>query len=150
MDDNTGYRVWGVPRESGRLYLTRTRSKTMWVAQVPASYEHQKVTAEALTLVPVHVRSVRYADGRADYSVTLLAAHTQAGQVFPIGPVTALPFGLRSTSRKGMALRPAEIASLPPGSYTLYFRGRDQKVQAVPLVIAANADKKVLDLVFKS
>lgn len=150
LDDNSGYRVWGVPRESGHLYLTRTRSKTMWVAKVPASYERQEVTAETLRLVPVHVRSVRYADGRADYSVTLLAAQKQDGEAFPIGPVITLPFGLRSTSRKGMALRPAEIASLPPGSYTLYFRGRDHTVQAVPVVITANADKKVLDLVFES
>lgn len=150
LDDNSGYHVRGVPRESGRLYLSRMRSKTMWVADVPSSYERQEVEAEELSLVPVHVRSVRYTDGRADYAVTLLAAHKQDGTAFPIGPVSARHFGLRSTARKGMALRPAEVASLPPGSYTLYFKGRDHKVQAVPIEIAAHADKKLLDLVFKS
>ena len=149
LDDNTGYRVWGVPRAAGHLYLTRTRAKRMWFAQVPASYEHQEVTAEEVKLVPVHVRSARYKDGRSDYAVTLLAAHRSNGSAFPIGPVIRLPFGLRSTSRKGMALRPAEVASLPPGSYTLYFQGRDQKVQAVPVTISANADKVVLDLIFE-
>ena len=150
LDDNSGYRVWGVPRDSGRLYLTRMRSKTMWVADVPSSYEQQQVQAEELSLIPVHVRSVRYTDGRADYGVTLLAVHKQDGTAFPIGPITTLPFGLRSTARKGMALRPAEVTALPPGSYTLYFKGRNHKVQAVPLVLAANTDKKLLDLVFKS
>jgi len=150
LDDNTGYRVWGVPRAAGHLYLTRTRSKRMWIAEVPASYERQEVTAEEVTLVPVHVRSARYKDGRSDYAVTLLAAHRSNGSAFPIGPVMSQPFGLRSTSRKGMALRPAEVTSLPPGSYTLYFQGRDQKVQAVPVAIGQNADKVVLDLVFEA
>ncbi|MFK5955939.1 MAG: hypothetical protein QM477_05785 [Planctomycetota bacterium] len=150
LDDNTGYRVWGVPRARGTLYLTRTRAKRMWIAEVPASYEHQEVEAEEVPLVPIHVQSARYPDGRADYAVTLLAVHRNDGSEFPIGLVRELAFGLRNTSQKGMGLRPAEVTSLPAGSYTLFFKSRDHRVHAEKVTVDPNADKIVLNLVFQS
>ncbi|MHC4823144.1 MAG: hypothetical protein ACYTEP_03905 [Planctomycetota bacterium] len=148
LDDDSGYRVWGVPREPGRLFLTRTRSRTMWIADVPASYDHQEVDAEQVQLVPMQVRSVTYADGSSADGVTCLSAMDAEGKPFPIGAVYPRSFGLRSAADKKTMIRPAEIASLPPGRYVLAFSGRDGGVEEVELMVPAQEEPLVLDLRF--
>ena len=148
LDDDSGYRVWGVPREPGRLFLTRTRSRKMWIAEVPASYEHQEVEAEEVVLVPLQVRSVTYADGSSADGVTLLSANDEEGRPFPIGAVYPRSFGLRTRMDKKTLVRPAEIASLPPGAYVLSFSDRDGGVEEVPLTVPKVEEPLVLDLRF--
>lgn len=148
LDDDSGYRVWGVPRAAGTLYLTRTRGRRMWIAPIPESYDRAEVTAEEVRLIPVHVRSASYPDGTSDPMVTLLQVRDANGALFPIGPVYPRSFGLRATSGTQMALRPAEVANLPPGPYTLSFLDRDDRVFEQRLSLQASQDKVVLDLRF--
>ncbi|MGB0953346.1 MAG: carboxypeptidase-like regulatory domain-containing protein [Planctomycetota bacterium] len=149
LDDDSGYRVWGVPRAAGRLYLTRTRAKRMWIADIPESYDRAEVTAKEVSLIPVHVRSATYADGSSDAFVTLLQVRDAQGALFPIGPVLPRSFGLRATATDRMALRPAEVASLPPGKYTLSFLDRDNRVFERVLTLAEGTEKSIIDLRFK-
>lgn len=150
LDDDSGYRVWGVPRAEGTLYLTRTRGKRMWIAAIPESYDRAEVTAEEVPLIPVHVSSAIYQDGTSDPFVTLLQVRDAEDRLFPIGPVMPRSFGLRATAGDRMALRPAEIASLPPGTYTLSFLDRDDRVFERSLTLSEGQDKVVLELRFPS
>lgn len=148
LDDDTGYRVWGVPRAAGRLFLTRTRGKRMWIADIPESYDRADVTAEEVRLIPVHVRSAVYPDGTSDVGVTLLQVRDAKGELFPIGPIYPRSFGLRAKAENRMALRPAEVTSLPPGSYTLSFLDRDDRIYERKLLLREGQEKEVLELRF--
>ena len=100
--------------------------------------------------MPILVRSATYPDGASDAAVTLLEVREVGGGWFPIGPIYPRSFGLRTAVGRGMALRPAEVVSLPPGSYRLLFADRDDQVLEVSVRVGAEAEAVTLDLVFDS
>ncbi len=149
LDDDDGYRVWGVPADAGRLYLSRLRSRKMWVAELPAGFGLREANLSLAKVVPVEVYSVRYASGAADTKVALLKVEQSDGQGFPIGTIYAKSFGIRRLGNGRLGLRSAELVVLPAGSYVLYFLDRNWKLQKVPVEVDADMRSLQLNLVFQ-